>query len=162
MLEISIKDTFLESVIETMKSGKFIDESDTLKKGEVVIRKMTDFEKALWTQFSVNYDLGKAKSKELEELVLKSEVFTLVGFSLSIGGGDIDAGSMFGTNDEKHPDVIKANALNAEIKQLKHVIDPLQSLFWKTVKADISKEKRALYDTTSVRKGFQIVMFNED
>jgi hypothetical protein len=156
-----LKGTFLELVIETLESGKFIDEDDKLKKGEVVIRDMTDLEKAIWTEKSKTFDLCKSKSEELEEL-MKSDVFIPVGLSISIGSGGMDAGMAFGVTDDKHVDVIKARQLQDEINQLEKSSKPLNTFFWKLVKSDIPQEQKDTYDITSIRQGFKIVMFNED
>ncbi|MEI6118506.1 MAG: hypothetical protein WCP92_04700 [bacterium] len=161
MLEISLKGTFMESVLATMQSGVFVGDDPAIKEGEQVIRPMTDFEKALWTEISKSFQTGKLKSDELDTLLGTSDAFVHMGMVISVGT-DIDTGGIFGVTDENHPDVAKAHQLREELSQLKSSAKSLKSFFWAVVKSNTTQEYLDLYDTTGVRQGFQITMFNED
>ena len=142
MLAVSVKGTFLEPVIAIMESGNFIDEEDLIQDGEQYVRDMSDFEKALWMEISKIFQTGKTKSDELDKLVKTSDVFVPVGMMLSFA--------------------IKANQLGAELEQLESFAKPLKSFFWNVVKSNIHQEILDCYQTTGIRHGFKIVMFNEE
>lgn len=159
MIKVSFQNTFMESVIATFETGKFVDESSPIKDGEIFIREMTTFEKALWTVYSTLFDEKKAKIQKLEKL-MEGDAFHTMGMSISLGRGSSSIGMIIAA-EKGHSDVIEAEKLEQEISSFDAQLQPLDSLFWSVVRST-SKEKHDMYDTTGVRKGFKIVMFDED
>ncbi|MCX6824551.1 MAG: hypothetical protein NT085_05530 [candidate division SR1 bacterium] len=161
MLQVSLKGTFLEPVIAIMESKQFIDEDAELKDGEVFIREMTDFEKALWTVYSTLFEEQKSKKKEKDTLEGGDAFFTS-GIVLSIGPRSLGANRLCVPIDENHPDVLTVKNLSEEIDVLEFQIDLLNKFFWTLIKGNIPQEQMADFSTIGVRQGFKIVTFNKE
>jgi len=161
MLEVSLKGTFLEAVIKALETGVFKEEAEPIAEGEVYIREMIAFEKAVWTTYSTLFDTYKAKMEERKQL-MKGDAFQHLGLMISISSGSGSAEPLIIPKDENHPDVIKVSQLGEEIKLLDPEMDHLNELLWNIVKSNIPQDKLDAYDTTGIRQEFKIVMFNED
>lgn len=160
ILNVSCKGTFLENIPDVIAQATFIDGEREVGESELVIRTMTDIEKALWTSYSTLFYQKKAKAEEVETLH-EGEAFHRMGFAISIGGGSVSGEKLYFPKDKNHPDVAKVEQLKAEIEKLEPGIEVFNTLFWTTVRHG-SEEQQKLYDTTGIRKEFQLVMFNED
>jgi len=160
MLENSFKNTFMEPVFEILKKGEFIAIDKPIKDGEVFVREMNDFEKALWSYFSQVIDISKAKSKELETILHES---LGSAFDSLLSLLTTDTISEDGIAEKNKIDALteKTNLLLKESDDLKSILTPMTSLVWNILKSNIPDEKLEVYDATGVRDGFKVVVFDE-
>ncbi|MCF7835173.1 hypothetical protein K9M48_03920 [Candidatus Gracilibacteria bacterium] len=167
MLEISLKSTILEPVLEIIQTAKFDDVDDPVASNEEFIREMNVFEKGLWTLYSKLHDELKAKSEEKDNLLdgpafKKSSSTTIIGLGMMMGVGMSATKESYSFKDPKHADVIRVKKLSEEISTIETRIDPLKKLFWKVVASGIPQEKLDKYDSKGIRQGFKIVVYNDD
>jgi hypothetical protein len=152
MLEVSLKNTFLEPIFDIFETGKFIDARTSIKDGEVIICEMTTLEKVLWTIYSHLFENREAKIEELQKL-MKSDTFFPMGIAISVDGYSCGINTTF-IGKKDHPETIKAENLEKEISLLDVRSEPLLSLFSTVVYSDFLNGK---YANIGVRKNFKIV-----
>lgn len=161
MLEVSLKGTFLEPVLDVLTTEKFVDDDSPMKEGEEIIREMTSLEKALWTSYSVLFEEMRIKSDKMEKFMEKSDAFHDVGMSIGLGMGSPRV-AKFIAAEKGHPDTIEVEKMQQEISVIDSCIDPLNSFLWNIIQSHVPADKQEQYDSTAIRQGFKIVMFNED
>ena len=172
LIEVSIQGSFLEPIVEILASGEFHDEETSIVDGEIVIREMTDLEKAIFTPIVVVHEAIKAMIAEHTQLLkgenfiettrpkIDVDPFMGIGMMISI---DLSHGEERGfiPKDKNHPDFIKVKELGKLIKSEQAKIQPIESLLWPIIKMNLNPKQTRDYNVTGIRSGFQIIVFNE-
>lgn len=174
LMEVSIQGSFLETIAEILESGQFTDVDDPTIEGDLVIREMTLLEKAMFT--FVNNTLKSLQPLEVEHnKLLEGEAFEvhsgleITSESFMGGMAEIISISMqglgkksFQPKDRTHPEFIRVEELEKEIRAKQEEINPVRNIMWPIINMGIDPSQKNGYDTTGIRSGFQIVVFNEN
>lgn len=170
MLEVSLRGTFLEPIIGVLKSGEFKDIPDSIVEGELFLREMTPFEKAMCTTLMSISETIDPMIEEHTKLLrgenfisstrpkIDVQSFGGIGIMISIGGSGHE--EHFEPKDKNHPDVLRIMELKKEIEKGKTKGNFITELLTSIIKMSIDEEKINEFDSIGIRAGFQIVASN--
>lgn len=145
LLDMSLKGTFLESVLSIVHAKKFTYEKQRITKNDIVIRDMSIFEKALQTLLTTVREDLKTKQSEFLKLMDGIDIAEAL-FDLVLTG-----------NDPLERISSQLEVFSQKIPLLEAQEEYLNTFFWMVVKSNMSQEQIKTHTCTGFR-GSKIVV----
>ncbi|MEI7558358.1 MAG: hypothetical protein WCJ45_06210 [bacterium] len=145
LLDISLKGTFLESILSIVLAKKFTYEKQRITKNDIAIRDMSIFEKALQTLLTTVREDLKTKQSEFLKLMDGIDIAEAL-FDLVLTG-----------NDPLERISSQLEVFSQKIPLLEAQEEYLNTFFWMVVKSNMSQEQIKTHTCTGFR-GSKIVV----
>lgn len=144
MLTVSLKDTFIEGILKIIQNEAFIDESEPIENGEILIRKMNVFEKSLKTLISKLTEDVNLQIDEFQNIIQKDKAITHKSYPIKT--------IIEGLSDD-NPNKKRLIMIEKTMETKNHKIGHLDDLFWKIVLCDILNKNKKI----TIKQGFKLV-----
>lgn len=172
LMAISIKGTALEEVADILEVGEFSCSNDeVVAEGEVVVRGMTDFEKAINTYvYRLKQQLepltaeaqaiqeGPNYEKSMRPKIDVDEVLRGFVTMISIMMGEMEP--TYREKDPNHPDALRLKEISGQLKTVASKLTELSYWHWPIIEMNIDPQMLTDYEVKGVREGFKIVVYN--